>query len=53
MVGGNLIYLNVYDAGQAYTESEHTHWLDEAGFEDISRVVMPDGASIMDGVKSA
>ncbi len=49
VVVGNLIYLNVYDAGQAYTEREYTDWLSAAGFEEISRVVLPDGDSIMTG----
>ena len=49
VVVGNLIYLNVYEAGQAYTEREYTDWLSAAGFEEISRVVLPDGDSIMTG----
>ena len=31
----NLIFLSIYDAGQAYTEREHRSWLDDAGFADI------------------
>jgi hypothetical protein len=34
-VGMNLIFLSIYDAGQAYTEREHRSWLDDAGFADI------------------
>jgi hypothetical protein len=34
-VGLNLVFLSIYDAGQAYTEREHRSWLDEAGFSDI------------------
>ena len=52
VVGENLIYLNIYDAGQAYTEREYTDWLSEAGFQDIRRVIMSDGDSIMTGLKS-
>jgi SAM-dependent methyltransferase len=31
----NLVFINVYDAGQSYTESEYRGWLEEAGFEEI------------------
>ena len=34
-VGINLVLINVYDHGQSYTETEHTTWLNEAGFERI------------------
>jgi SAM-dependent methyltransferase len=43
----NLIYLNVYDEGQAYTEQEHREWLKEAGFDDFERKILPDGFSII------
>ena len=36
-VGMNLIFLNMFDDGQAYTESEYRSWLTDAGFTDISR----------------
>jgi hypothetical protein len=31
----NLVFINVYDNGQSYTEDEHRDWLREAGFEDL------------------
>ena len=31
----NLIFLNLYDQGQAHTEGEHRTWLTEAGFVEI------------------
>jgi SAM-dependent methyltransferase len=31
----NLVFINVYDEGQSYTESEYRGWLEEAGFEDM------------------
>jgi cyclopropane fatty-acyl-phospholipid synthase-like methyltransferase len=34
-VGINLILINVYDHGRSITESEHTSWLREAGFDKI------------------
>lgn len=43
----NLVYLNTYDEGQAYTEKEHREWLQEAGFEDFQRKILPDGFSLM------
>jgi len=46
-VASNLNFLNVYDGGQSYTEGEYRGWLTEAGFEDIERVVIPDGTSII------
>jgi len=52
-VAFNLLFLNVYDEGQAYTEQEYRNWLGEAGFENISREVLPDGSSIIHGQKPA
>jgi 2-hydroxy-4-(methylsulfanyl)butanoate S-methyltransferase len=34
-VGFNLVFLNIYDDGQAYTEGELREWLAEAGFGAI------------------
>lgn len=34
-VGMNLVFLSIYDDGQAYTEGEHRLWLSEAGFSDM------------------
>ena len=36
-VGFNLIFLNTFDAGESYTESEHRAWLQAAGFVDVVR----------------
>jgi SAM-dependent methyltransferase len=36
-VGFNLAFLNMFDAGESYTEGEHREWLSEAGFVDIER----------------
>lgn len=46
-VGFNLVLLNGYQDGQAYTEDEYFTWLGEAGFEASERVVYPDGSSIV------
>ena len=47
LVGFNLVYVNVYDEGQAYTEQEHKDWLEEAGFESFRRTILTDGSSII------
>lgn len=36
-VGANLNWINIYDAGESYTEHDHRIWLSEAGFVDIER----------------
>ena len=43
----NLVYINVYDEGRAYTEQEHKDWLEDAGFEKFKRTILPDGSSII------
>jgi ubiquinone/menaquinone biosynthesis C-methylase UbiE len=45
LVGFNLVYINVYDEGQAYTEQEHKDWLEEAGFDSFNRDILADGSS--------
>ena len=47
LVGFNLVYINVYDEGQAYTEQEHKDWLEQAGFGDFRRTILEDGSSII------
>ena len=46
-VGFNLVFISVYDGGQARTKQEHRDWLTEAGFENIERVVLANGNSII------
>ena len=36
-MGFNLTFINVYDAGESYTEQDHRKWLAAAGFVDIER----------------
>ncbi len=47
----NLFFINVFDAGQSYTESEYRAWLSAAGCADIERATLPDGSSIMRACK--
>ncbi len=44
-VSFNLVFLNIYDHGQAYTEQEYRNWLAEAGFVDFERVLLPSNPS--------
>jgi hypothetical protein len=46
-VSFNIVFVNVYDEGQAYTEQEHKEWLEEVDFEDFWRMILPDGGSII------
>lgn len=43
----NLFFINAFDGGQAFTESEHRTWLSEAGFENIERETLPDQLSLI------
>ena len=47
LVGFNLVYINVYDEGQAYTEQEYKDWLEEAGFDSFRRTILADGSSVI------
>jgi O-methyltransferase domain/Dimerisation domain len=40
-VGFNLNFINTFDAGESYTETEHRDWLGEAGFVNIERAKIP------------
>jgi 16S rRNA G1207 methylase RsmC len=51
-VAANLMFLNIYDEGQAYTEGEHRDWLTAAGFGDVERRNLSGGYSIIRGVKA-
>ena len=50
-MASSLNFLNIYDGGQSFTEGEYRQWLDEAGFEDTERVVLPNGNSIITAKK--
>ena len=47
----NLVFLNLYDEGEAYTESEYKTWLEAAGFKDFQRIVLTRGYSLIRAVK--
>ena len=50
-VAANVMFLNVYDDGQAYTESEYRAWLAQAGLVRIERHELAGGYSIIHGNK--
>ena len=50
-VGFNLVFLNIFDDGRAYTEGEHRTWLTALGFAEIERVPLPEGVSIISARK--
>lgn len=50
-VGLNLVFINIYDEGQAYTEQEHRDWLAEAGFDGFERTIFSGGDSIITAQK--
>jgi cyclopropane fatty-acyl-phospholipid synthase-like methyltransferase len=43
----NLVFINIYDDGQAYTESEYRGWLEDAGFVGFERQPLPRGRSLI------
>jgi SAM-dependent methyltransferase len=43
----NIIFLNLYDAGQAYTEGEYFDLLVEAGFAGCKRDTLSDGSAVV------
>jgi SAM-dependent methyltransferase len=50
-VAVNVMFLNVYEDGQAYTESEYRAWFERAGLVGNERLPLAGGYSIMHGVK--
>jgi SAM-dependent methyltransferase len=46
-VSVNLVFLNIYEGGQAYTEQEYRAWLAAAGFVAFERFLQPGGTSIL------
>jgi len=51
-VAVNVMFLNVYDHGQAYTEREYRAWFSDAGLRQITRQSLAGGYSILRGVKA-
>jgi cyclopropane fatty-acyl-phospholipid synthase-like methyltransferase len=51
-VAANVMFLSIYDDGQAYTESEYRAWFAAAGLSDIARREVGGGYSIVSGRKT-
>ena len=47
----DVVFLNIYDGGAAYTFSEHKSWLEPAGFGQITMQDGPGGHKIVSAVK--
>jgi cyclopropane fatty-acyl-phospholipid synthase-like methyltransferase len=50
-VGLNLIFMSLFEGGEAYTEAQYRHWLTDAGFGDIAREQYASGYSLFTGHK--
>ncbi|MGR8920404.1 MAG: methyltransferase [Gammaproteobacteria bacterium] len=48
-VAVNVMFLNVYEHGQAYTEAEHRAWFADAGLAGVERLPVAGGYSVMRG----
>ena len=47
----NIVFLNLYGEGQAYTEQEYRAWLSEAGFVQCERKILAYGSSLIKAKK--
>ena len=47
IVAQDLLYLNNFDEGAAYTEHDYKDWLTQAGFDGFERVVLPNASSVI------
>ena len=52
IVGFNLFFLNAYDDGEAYSESQYRNWLNEAGFVNITHEPFLHGTSLISARKA-
>lgn len=48
----NIVFLNIYRGGRAYTESEYRNWLLQAGLSDVRRVRQTNGSSMITARKT-
>ncbi len=48
-----VVFLNLFDSEEIFTESDYRRWMSQAGLVEIERVLTPYGFSIMRGVKPA
>lgn len=43
----NLVFLNIYEIGRAYSVGEYYEWLEEAGFSEVERTLLDGGPSLL------
>ena len=48
----NIVFLNIYRRGRAYTESEYRTWLTRAGFGNVKRNRQPNGSIVITAQKT-
>ena len=48
----NIVFVNIYRGGRAYTESEYRDWLLQAGFAGVLRIRQSNGSSIITARKT-
>ena len=51
-VAQNVVFLNCFDEGQAYKESQYREWLTNAGFVEITRKPESQGRSLITARKA-
>ena len=47
-----IAFINIYQAGQSYTDGQYRQWLIEAGFAQVERVLMANNMSLIRAVKT-
>ena len=47
----DVAFINIYDAGQSYTDGEYREWLTAGGFAKIERELMPNNMSLIKACK--
>jgi SAM-dependent methyltransferase len=43
----NLVFLNLYEQGRSYTQSEYAGWLVDAGCREPQKATLPDGSEVI------
>lgn len=51
-VGMNMNFLNMFEDGEAYTESQYRDWLGDAGFAEVTREPFLQGTSLVTASKA-
>ena len=43
----DVVFINIYEAGQSYTDAEYRNWLEAGGFGQIERQLMGNNMSMI------